>query len=511
MSNWLVGLIALVVIGVGTFLGFTKDIQFLNEPYEIKAAFRDGSGLNAGSPVRVAGVDVGEVTEVEHTEPGSQSITATMTIRDNGRPIAEDARAAIRPRIFLEGNFFVDLSPGTPQARELDEGEAIPTSRTSNPVQFGEVLKLLKRDTRQDLKQTLGNLADAQEAGAGRAFNRTLEFQAPAFKYSAIVNDALLGQRPGDLARWIRSQGIVSAALDRNPRNLQSLITDFNATAAALADREADLRRAIRVLPDTLEVAMPTFAALNDAFPEVRRFSAATIPAVRSSTPAINATVPLLRQLRGLVGEDELQGLAADLRRAIPPATRLAEETVPVLEQARTLAGCTNNVLVPFGNDRVPDENFPATGPVHEELSKPFPALAGESRSFDANGQWFKVLGTGGAETFDFGDNLFGTTATPIVGVNPPPDRTRPPLRPDVPCETQQRPNLDTEQAPGPRKVENPQRSKAAQERLAKARTLAIAVLNAQLKQSGDDRVIRDEEITPGEIQQLLKQKGVGR
>ncbi|HEV2062195.1 MAG TPA: MlaD family protein, partial [Solirubrobacteraceae bacterium] len=443
MKTWVVGLIALVIISVGTFLGFTKDIPFVNEPYEIKAAFRDASGLAPGSPVRIAGVDAGEVTSVEHTEPGSESVTATMAIREGARPIHEDAHARIRPRIFLEGNFFVDVSPGTPDAGEMEAGETIPASRTSNPVQVGEILKALKSDTRKQLKLTLRGLADAQRAGAGKAFNDTLVYQAPAYKYSAIVSEALLGERPGDLGRWIRNAGVVSQALDANPAQLRALITDFNATAAALADRDDELRRAIAVLPDLLEDAMPALADLNAAFPNLRRFARASLPAVKTTPAAVDAVVPLVRQLRGLVQEDELQGLSRDLRNSVGPLTRLAKETVPVLRQGRLLASCTTNVLVPWGNDKVVDPHFPPTGPVHEEFPKPLPALAGESRSFDANGQWFKVLGTGGLETLDLGNNLFGTVADPNIGVQPAPDRTRPPLRPDAPCELQETPNLD--------------------------------------------------------------------
>ena len=39
-----------------------------------------------------------------------------MEIKDAALPIHEDAELKIRPRIFLEGNFFVDLQPGTPAA-----------------------------------------------------------------------------------------------------------------------------------------------------------------------------------------------------------------------------------------------------------------------------------------------------------------------------------------------------------------------------------------------------------
>jgi len=503
-----IGLIVIVVAAVLTFVGFTKDIPFVNEPYTIKAAFRDGSGMKKGSPVRIAGVQVGEVTGVKHTSPGARSVTATLALKTPGRPIHRDATARIRPRIFLEGNFYVDLSPGSPTAEEMPEDGVIPAGRTSNPVQVGEVLSILTSDTRSDLKNTLKGLGEAQKAGAGRAFNRVLDEQGPALKYSAIVNEALLGQNPGDLARFIRESGVVFGALDANPEQLRNLITDFNTTAAALADRESELRRAVGALPDTLREALPTFTALNRTFPGVRRFARESLPAVRSSGPAIDATIPLVRQLRGLVGQDELRGLTRDLRRATPDLTRLAAETVPVLEQGRELASCTSNVLVPWGNDTLKDEQFPSNGPVYTELTKTLPNLAGESRSFDANGQWFKVLGGGGVETLDLGNNIFGTATMPVVGVNPPPVRQLPPFRPDVPCETQEIPNLESQPANPPRRADNPQRSPKALARLEKSRALALAVLQARLRASGDKRTVIDKDATDEDLRKLASENG---
>ena len=48
-----IGLIALVVILIGTFLGFTKDIPFTT-PFQVKATFESASSIRAGSPVRIA-------------------------------------------------------------------------------------------------------------------------------------------------------------------------------------------------------------------------------------------------------------------------------------------------------------------------------------------------------------------------------------------------------------------------------------------------------------------------
>ncbi len=37
-----------------------------------------------------------------------------MEISDEGRPIKQDATFKLRPRLFLEGNLFVDVNPGSP-------------------------------------------------------------------------------------------------------------------------------------------------------------------------------------------------------------------------------------------------------------------------------------------------------------------------------------------------------------------------------------------------------------
>ena len=49
----------------------------------------------------------------------------TMRIQDKGRPLHPDAQFKIRPRIFLEGNFFVDVTPGT-SSKEVADGHDFP-------------------------------------------------------------------------------------------------------------------------------------------------------------------------------------------------------------------------------------------------------------------------------------------------------------------------------------------------------------------------------------------------
>ncbi|MDQ3768713.1 MAG: MlaD family protein [Actinomycetota bacterium] len=505
----LVGALTLAVIIVASYLGFTKDIPFVNPPFEIQAAFTDSSGIRTDSPVRIAGVDVGEVTEIKSMGgPHNPATVVTMDIKDNGRPIHQDAEMKIRPRIFLEGNFFVEVRPGTPGSPELEEGEMIPVSRTENPVQFDEVLKILKEDSRENLRQIFAELLFAQKAGAGEAFNESLEDQSDAYRYTAVVFDALRGENPGDLGDFIRDQGVVAGALVEDPEQLRDLIVNFDTTAGALADREADLRDAVDTLPRVLREAMPTFDALNAALPSVSRFAEAARPGVRSTGPTARALLPLLRQLRGLVSEEELRGLSADLREATPSLAALAQESVPMLEQLRLVGSCSTNVLTPFGNSTVGDPNFPAKGPAHQELAQALSGLAGESRSFDANGQWFKVLGTGGVETFNFG-GLAGNLTFPATGLNPPVREERPPLRPDVPCETQEPPDLDSNPQDPPEPMEVDRDDPELLEREAMAREVAMEVLARRQRAQGQKVRKGEGEVTMGAIENLARQRGL--
>ena len=52
----------------------------------------------------------------------TDAAVVVLEINEEGLPIHKDATAKIRPRIFLEGNFFVDLKPASPAAPVLDDG-----------------------------------------------------------------------------------------------------------------------------------------------------------------------------------------------------------------------------------------------------------------------------------------------------------------------------------------------------------------------------------------------------
>ena len=89
-------------------------------------------------------MNVGEVVKVERMDGDSDIVKVTMEMKEEGLPIHKDATAKIRSRIFLEGNFFVELSPGTPNGDKLDDGDTIPVTQTSTPVQLDQLLTALQ-------------------------------------------------------------------------------------------------------------------------------------------------------------------------------------------------------------------------------------------------------------------------------------------------------------------------------------------------------------------------------
>ena len=166
------GVLALVIIAVGSYFGFTKTNPFAN-PYELDAVFTTANNLLPGSPVRIAGVHVGKVTKVVPLGEGGGA-RVEMEIQDSGLPIHKDAQLKVRARIFLEGNFFVDLSPGSPSAPELEDGSTIPITQTAAPVQFGDILSALQSDTREDLQTFLHEYSKALEGRGARGFNQAM-------------------------------------------------------------------------------------------------------------------------------------------------------------------------------------------------------------------------------------------------------------------------------------------------------------------------------------------------
>ena len=149
---------------VAAYFGFTKSNPFA-DPYELRAVVRDAQNLKPGAPVREAGGG-GQGLEARGGRRSRARTKITMELSEDAPPVHEDARVQIRPRILLEGNFFVDLEPGLSQAEALEDGGTVPITQTSSAVTLPEVLSVLDSDTRSDLQTLLREYATAVTAAA---------------------------------------------------------------------------------------------------------------------------------------------------------------------------------------------------------------------------------------------------------------------------------------------------------------------------------------------------------
>ena len=462
LTAYQAGLIALIVLVVAVFLGASKDIPF-TRPFELKAAFENAPPIYKGQSVRIAGVEVGKVSGVEPVGGDSPAVVVKMKMKDDALPIHKDATIKVRERLFFEGNLFFDVKPGTPQAGELEDGDTIPVSQTSAPVQLDQVLGILKTDTRADLQKLLVGYGDAingkpqpgedddqdpdtKGETAGKSLNDTYAYAAQSLRGGAIVNEAVLGTDLHDLSKLIGSQQKIFAALSSREGSLKDLITNFNTTMGALASQETNLRATIAELPQVLEAARPALDNLNAAFPSTRAWALEMIPGVRETPATIDAGFPWIRQVRALVSPAELQGLVEDLQPAVSDFAQFTEGQLDLLPVLDDFNRCQLEVILPTQEQRIDDGALSTGLRNYEEFFQSMVSLAGESQNFDGNGTYVRIQAGGGqfpVQTPPVGPGgvLHSTASEQPLGTRPG-KGPKPPYKPGVKCHTNPVPDL---------------------------------------------------------------------
>jgi phospholipid/cholesterol/gamma-HCH transport system substrate-binding protein len=466
-SNSLVAVVFILIFTVGPYLAFTKHVPFTSYGYELKATFSNSANIATNSPVRVAGVDVGKVIS---TSRDGDNTTVTFTVDESGQPVHEDAFAAIRPRIFLEGNFFVELDPGSPSAPEMDSGETIPVSRTSIAVQLDEILTALQSPVRADLSRLLDSygralthkptaaedetqLPEVKGKTGAEAFNGALRYGGDAGRYSAQVTNALLGTERRDLARLVAGAGRAFGAFASRQQDLQGLIDNFNVFTGALANQSLNLSTTFRLLAPTLRITHASMVSLNRTLPPLRTYAIELEPAVAELPALIASSKPFLAQVRPLLSAREAGGVARLLRESTPALAGAAlasrRNTVP---QINRLSVCTTKVMVPT-MDQTIEDRFSTGGPNYREFLYNLVNFAGAAQNFDGNGPYARAQAGGGSvlvgepnpkgnpDTLSDAINYAHTAENPL-GTQPQLGGY-PPFKPDVRCYTNEPPDVN--------------------------------------------------------------------
>ena len=103
------GVVLAVALGFLVFAGQATGFGSSKSGYELTASFRSAEGITVGSDVRLAGVKIGSVTDMElNTQTFFADTKITLL---DGVKIPDDSAISIASEGLLGGN-FVEVSPG---------------------------------------------------------------------------------------------------------------------------------------------------------------------------------------------------------------------------------------------------------------------------------------------------------------------------------------------------------------------------------------------------------------
>ena len=134
VTETLIGAAVLVI--AGGFLVYaanTADVS-TSGGYQVSAKFRKAEGVNTGGDVRIAGVKVGTITDME-LDTQTYFATLTLSLRSNVQ-IPDDSSAKITSASLL-GDSFVAIDPGGSEYM-LEPGDEI--QYTQGSVSMGDLI-----------------------------------------------------------------------------------------------------------------------------------------------------------------------------------------------------------------------------------------------------------------------------------------------------------------------------------------------------------------------------------
>jgi len=170
--GFLIFLALAVLVAVIVYLG--EQQRLLRPRYHLRTLMSRVNGLQEGAPVRLAGVDVGTVTDVRFSpDVDNPRVIVTMEIDVAVKKyIREDSRAHIGT-LGLLGDKFVGITMGSPSQPELEDWDYI---EAADPIDVEklidegvEVFNTLRRSTRtfKDLTETANRIAHKIDVGQG--------------------------------------------------------------------------------------------------------------------------------------------------------------------------------------------------------------------------------------------------------------------------------------------------------------------------------------------------------
>jgi ABC-type transporter Mla subunit MlaD len=294
--------------------------------YFVRAIFDNASTIVPGEDVKVAGVPVGIVSDMDVTDDKKAAVTLQID-DEKFTPFKDDATCKIRLQGLI-GERFVECEPGSASARQLakiehgdGKGERLlSVDHTSSPVDIDLINDIMRLPYRQRFAILLSELGVGL-AGRGQDLNEVIHRANPALKETDDVL-AILAQQNKTLVRLARDSDQALAPIAREREHFANFIQVANETGEATAERSGDQRRALELLPETLrklrglmvdleglaDQGTPLLTDVNKSAPDLGRLIKAQgtlADASRKSFPSLGDALdvgrPALIQARPLI------------------------------------------------------------------------------------------------------------------------------------------------------------------------------------------------------------------
>lgn len=228
--------------------------QFRFDPrVSYRAVFTNVSGLKGGNFVRIAGVEVGKVTNLGLNRDGTVSVDFSI---DGRLPLTEGTRAAVRYE-NLVGDRYLALEDGPGPVRRLARGATIPLERTAPALDvdalIGGFRPLFRALDPEQVNALSGQLLEVFQ-GRGATISSVLA-QTSALTTTLAGRDELIGEVITNLntvlGTFAQRDDEFGTALDA----LSGLVGELSERRAEIANGTAYINAAAGTVADLLTTA----------------------------------------------------------------------------------------------------------------------------------------------------------------------------------------------------------------------------------------------------------------
>lgn len=247
--------LAVCLLGVFGLFAVFGQMRFGEKSHEYRAEFINVTGLETNDFVRIAGVEVGKVENVE-IQPDTTALVEFSA--DDSVVLTEGSRAVIRYDDLIGGRYLA-LEEGAGGTEKLDAGDTIPLARTSPALDLDALIggfrPLFQALDPDQINALSGQLITALQ-GQGGTVNSFLA-QTAALTSTLADRDELIGEVIVNLNTVLGSLGDQSQQFDKAVTSLSDLVEGLESRGQDISDGLAYTNAAAGSITDLLSQARP--------------------------------------------------------------------------------------------------------------------------------------------------------------------------------------------------------------------------------------------------------------